>query len=134
MSYDKLLPIQDELSRVWWEAARNGELLIQRCPVTGKYQFYPRRHSIYAPGVEPEWVRAKGTGTLYSYSVVHRAFNPGFENATPYVFAIVRLDEGPHLTANIVDVPFDHLRCDMPVRVVFTPVSDEITLPNFTAA
>ncbi len=45
------------------------------------------------------------------------------------MFAIVELDEGVRMTTRIVDVPFDELRCDMPVSVVFA----EGELPMFTA-
>jgi uncharacterized OB-fold protein len=131
---DKLLPIQDELSSHYWAAAREGRLEIQRCRTTGEHQFYPRAHCTVCFKCEPEWVAAKGTGTLYSFSVVNKAFNPGFTDATPYVFAIVRLDEGPHVTANIVDVAHDELECDMPVKVVFTELADDVVLPNFTVA
>jgi uncharacterized OB-fold protein len=65
---------------------------------------------------------------LHTFSVVHRTPNEEFAGETPYVFAIVELDEGVRLTTRIVDVPFEALRCDMPVEVVFTDV-----LPMFTA-
>jgi hypothetical protein len=39
---------------------------------------------------------------------------------------------GVRMSARVVDVPHDELACDMPVRVVFTPLTDDITLPNFT--
>ena len=51
----------------------------------------------------------------------------------PYVTALVDLEEGPRIYTNIVDVDADpdHIRCGMPVEVVFEDVSDEITLPKF---
>ena len=132
MSQAKPLPILDDLSRVYWEAAREGRLLVQRCRACGEHQFYPRRHCVHCFAPEPEWVEAKGTGRLHTFSVVHRTATPGFAEEVPYVFGIVELDEGPRLTVNVVDTPLEELRCDLPVRVVFTRVTDELALPNVT--
>ncbi len=59
---------------------------------------------------------------------------PGFE--PPYVTAIVQLEEGPRLMTNLVEVEPDpeHVRCEMPVEVVFQDISDEISLPMFRPA
>jgi uncharacterized OB-fold protein len=130
---DKIPPRPDAFSSEFWEAAREGKLLVQRCRTTGERQFYPRAHCTVCYACEPEWVQAAGTGTLYSYSVAYRAFNPGWSDETPYVFAVVALGEGPHITTNVVDVPFDELACEMPVRVVFRQ-QGEFTVPKFTRA
>lgn len=131
--YVKPLPVLgDDLSRAYWEAAREGRLLVQRCRACGEHQFYPRRHCVHCFAPEPEWVEAKGTGRLHTFSVVHRTATPGFADEVPYVFGIVELDEGPRLTVNVVDTPLEELRCDLPVRVVFTRVTDELALPNVT--
>jgi uncharacterized OB-fold protein len=126
------LPVLDDLSRVYWGAACEGRLLLQRCQACGEHQFYPRRHCVHCFAPDPDWVEAKGTGRLHTFSVVHRTSAPGFAGDVPYVFAVVELDEGPRLTANVLDTPLDELACDLPVRVVFTRVSDEIALPNVT--
>jgi uncharacterized OB-fold protein len=125
-------PIPDEHSQAYWDAAAEGRLLIQRCGACGEHQFYPRRHCAACLAPDPEWVEAAGTGRLHTFSVVHRTPNSEFAEDTPYVFAIVELDEGVRMSARVVDVPHDELACDMPVRVVFTPLTDDITLPNFT--
>jgi hypothetical protein len=125
-------PIADEHSQAYWDGAANGRLLIQRCTSCGARQFYPRRHCTACFAPEPEWVEAAGTGRLHTYTVVHRTPNPEFAGEAPYVLAIVQLDEGVRVSARILDVPHEELVCDMRVRVVFTPLTDGITLPNFT--
>ena len=129
----KPVPVLDDLSRVYWDAAGEGRLLIQRCRACGEHQFYPRGHCVHCFGSDLEWVRASGTGRLHTFSVVYRTSDPTLAEDLPYVFAIVELDEGPRLTVNVVDTPPSELLCDMPVRVVFTRLSDEIALPNATA-
>jgi hypothetical protein len=131
--HERPLPVLgDELSRTYWEAAREGRLLIQRCRVCGRHQFYPRAHCTHCFAPTPEWIEARGTGRLHTFSVVHRTAEASFAGDVPYVFGIVELDEGPRLTARVVDTPLEELSCDMPVRVVFTKATDEITLPNVT--
>lgn len=47
-----------------------------------------------------------GLGEIYSYTIVQDA-PLGFEEQAPYVLAIVKLDEGPFVTAQITDVDGD---------------------------
>lgn len=47
-----------------------------------------------------------GTGTLYSYTIVQDA-PESFGVQAPYVLALVKLDEGPMLTAQITDLGDD---------------------------
>jgi len=53
---------------------------------------------------------------------------------TPYNVIIVQLDEGPRMMANIVQSEAGQLRVDLPVTVVFDPVTDEISVPRFKPA
>jgi len=66
--------------------------------------------------------------------VFHRAYHPAFADDLPYAVACVELAEGPRLMSNIVGVPPDQIRCDMPVEVVFEKISDDISLPKFRPA
>jgi uncharacterized OB-fold protein len=49
---------------------------------------------------------------------------------------MVELDEGPHMMSNLINVEPDPrvVKCDMPVEVVFTKITDEVTLPLFQPA
>jgi uncharacterized OB-fold protein len=53
--------------------------------------------------VVTEKVTFAGTGTIYSYTTVTEP-PAGFEEQAPYVLALVKLDEGPLLTAQITDL------------------------------
>jgi uncharacterized OB-fold protein len=46
----------------------------------------------------------------------------------------VQLEEGPRLTANLVDVPNTELRIGMRVEVAFDDVTPELTLVRFRRA
>jgi len=131
---DAIYPVQDAVSKVWFDAVGKGKLLVQRDPVTGKAQMYPRAHVVGVPEREPEWFEASGRGLLYSYTVVKRSVHPQFAGLTPFVIAIVDLEEGPRMTSWIVDVPEDELRCDMALKVIFREVHPDLTMPCFTRA
>ena len=92
----------DPTTAPFWAAARNHQLVIQRCANCGQYQFYPRPFCLACGDRGVEWVPAKGTGTIYSITTVHIPVIP--ELTPPYRVAIVQLDEGPRLTTNVVDV------------------------------
>ena len=77
------------------------------------------------------WIQASGRGTLHSFEIGYQSFNKAFKVSTPYVLAMVQLAEGPRMLSNLIDVEPDpaKLRCDMPVEVAFTKLTDEVTLP-----
>lgn len=122
------VPLADEHSQVYWDALAVGRLLIQRCRACDAAQFYPRRHCSKCFAADPEWVQARGTGRLHTFSVLHRSANPEFAGDCPYVLGIVELDEGVRLTARI-ECSDEPLRCDAPVRIA--PCAPGMTAPQF---
>jgi len=65
--------------------------------------------------------------------VVHQAPSPFFQERAPYVLAIVELEEGPRLMANIVGVEPGRVHIDMAVQVTFER-RGEVSIPQFTPA
>ena len=76
---------------------------------------------------------ASGRARLYSY-VINERPAPGFD--APYAIAIVELDEGPRMMTNIVNCEQtpEALVLDMPLEVIFEPITEEISLPKFQPA
>lgn len=70
-----------------------------------------------------EMYRFSGKGTIYSYTAVH-APPQGFELHSPYTMAIIELDEGPKLTAQIVDCKKDDIKIGSKVETVFRRIRD----------
>jgi uncharacterized OB-fold protein len=58
-----------------------------------------------------------GKGEVYSYTTVFDA-PAGFEEAAPYTVAMVRLEEGPLVTAQLTDLDNRHVEIGMPVEMV----------------
>jgi uncharacterized protein len=119
-------------TKAWWEATRDRRLVVQRCRHCGHHQHYPRDLCTACAGADLELVPAGGRGTVYSFTVVHRAPGPPFD--PPYVVALVRLDEGPQVLTNIVGCEPSEVRCDQPVTVSWEPLDDGRHLPVFTPA
>jgi uncharacterized OB-fold protein len=124
-------PVVTEESRPFWEACRQGKLLVQYCTQCQRHQFYPRLYCMHCGSNALRWVEASGHGVIYSYTIIHLNKSPEFINDTPYNVAIVQLEEGPRMLSNIVDIDLTELRVDLPVTVVFDQVTDTITLPRF---
>ena len=104
----------------FWDAAAEGRLSVQRCGPCGTHVFYPRLACPACGSRELTWVDVSGRATLSSYVINHLPA-PGFEDAGPYVIAIVRLEEGPTMMTNLVDVVAapGQLVIDMPLEVAF---------------
>ncbi len=133
-AYSKPLPTPTPTSQPFWDAAKEHRLIIQRSRRTGRRVFYPRLVSPYGPDDELEWVEASGRGIVYSFTVARRPTAPQWGEECPYVIAIVELEEGGHLTTNIVECDPDTVRIGMPVTVVFDDVTPEVTLVKFKPA
>ena len=79
-----------------------------------------------APGMHPNvWA---------GVTVVHRAPSPAFAAKVPYALAIVALDEGPHMLAELVDAPAETIAVGMRLAVDFQTIADDVALPVFRPA
>jgi uncharacterized OB-fold protein len=132
--YAKPLPHIDEESRPWWEAVQRHELYVQKCRDCGDLRFHPRALCTNCLSSNTEWVKCKGTGNIYTFTVTNQNQASGFRDSLPYVLAWVQLDEGLKLMTNIVDCPPEQVKIDMPVEAVFDDVTPEVTLVKFRPA
>jgi len=130
MSEGKPIPRPAAESAPFWEGAKRHKLLLPRCHACGRFWFPPSQRCMHCLSANFAWQEAAGQGRIYSFVVYHRVYHPAFEQDVPYAVAIVELDEGPRLLANIVGTPADAIRCDMRVRVVFEERGDQ-TIPQY---
>lgn len=130
----RILPKPTPETRHFWEGCQAGELRLQRCTACSEVYFPPRPFCPKCASREVEVFAASGCATLHSYVINHR---PRPDMGTePHSIAVVLLEEGPKLMTNIVNCPQtpEALVLDMPVRVIFSKESNEITLPLFEPA
>ena len=133
--YKKPMPVPTPETQHYWDGAKAGELLLQRCKDCSKTYFPPRPFCPECASRSVEVIKASGKGKLYSYIINHRPA-PGFEEEAPYAIAVVELDEGPRLMTNIVDCEQtpEALQLDMALEVTFEKINDDISLPQFRPA
>jgi uncharacterized OB-fold protein len=65
----------------------------------------------------------KGTGTVVTYSII-RSASDQFNDLTPYVIAIIELDEGTRLTSQVI-CEIDEIHIGMPVKRVFRRLGED---------
>ena len=125
------LPQPTDLTRPYWQAAARGELHLQQCQDCQRWQFYPRPFCLLCESEALQWHAASGLGRIYTSTVNYRAPNPFMKQRLPYVVAMIELDEGPRLMANVLDAQPGDVAIGRRVEVVFERVSDEMALPQF---
>ena len=125
------LPIIDESTQEYWDAARRGVLLIKRCQNCTRPHFYPRPFCPFCWSSDVVWEEASGRGALYTFSVVRRNDLFPFADRVPYVPAIVDLEEGPRMMTEIIGIPFGEVRIGMDLHVEFEERAPEISVPVF---
>jgi hypothetical protein len=120
-----------DVSKVFWDAAKNHKFLYQHCDQCGENIFYPKKICPVCFSADLKWVEASGKGKIYSHTLCISNVAPGFEDDAPYIVATVDLEEGVRLMSNIVDCDYEDIKCDMPVELVFEDVTQDISLPKF---
>ena len=128
---DRPLPMPTDDTKFYWESARAGKLVVQKCNACGAPQFYPRPFCISCLADAMGWMEVSGKGTIYTFTINHRPANEYMKDKTPYVVAAIDLDEGVRMIANIVDSNIGDVKCGARVRVTFEQASEDITLPQF---
>ena len=94
-------------------------------------RFPPRPMCPACNSMRDEWVPMRGTGTIYSWIVVHPPVLPAFADRVPYNAVVVQLDEGPFMVSNLVDIDNDAIEVGLPVEVTYVDLDDDLTLPQF---
>ena len=113
----------------FFEGAKQGKLLIQRCASCHRLRHPPRPACPHCRSLDWDTVEASGRGTVYSFVVNHHPQVPAFDY--PLVVALIELDEGTRLVSNVVGIDPSAVHVGMPVQVEFTAFDDELTLPQF---
>jgi len=106
-----------EVSRHWRLRQQRYSLVGEVCPECESKIFPPRDICPDCGGEAKAEYKFSGKGEVFSFTTVQ---NPpaGFESQAPYVVALVRLEEGPMLTAQLTDLGKEPVEIGMPVEMV----------------
>lgn len=113
----------------FFEGAKEHKLLIQRCVACGVLRHPPRPSCAACRSFEWDTVEASGRGTIFSFVVNHYPQVPAFDY--PLVVALVELEEGTRLVANVRDITPETAAIGMAVQAEFEKFDDDLTLPVF---
>lgn len=110
--------------RFWRRVKNLYNLIGTRCEKCGEFHYPPRnmcpncrRNGLTVP------FKFKGTGEVLTYTIVHSA-GKDYAKHTPYILAIIKLDEGPTLTSQVI---CDHgdIHIGMKVKSAFRKLGEE---------
>ena len=125
LSVPREAPPCSTFSKRFWDATREKKFVIQFDANTGKHQFFPRPASIYSGRRALQWREVSGNGAVFSFTIARRAREP-FRGHEPFLIALVRLDEGVNVMANMVNCGRDEIAIGLRVKPYWAP------LPNGT--
>jgi hypothetical protein len=111
--------MKESIPLTWRQIPGRYRLMGVRCE-TCKTAYFPERSicpKCRRRGKISE-VQFKGTGKVYSFTEV-AAPPEGFEDQVPYILALIELDEGARLTAQVVDAHMKDIKIGSRVERVF---------------
>jgi uncharacterized OB-fold protein len=111
--------MKDSIPLTWRRIPERYRLLGAKCETCGAV-YFPRRSicpKCRRKGKLSE-TQFSGKGVVFSFTEV-TAPPEGFEDQVPYILAVIELDEGARLTAQIVDASKDDVKLGSRVEQVF---------------
>lgn len=106
----------------FWAAVADRTLTVSRCEDCGRH-FAPFPVACPYCGSRALSVHpSSGQGSLYTWTVCHRAMDPMFSAEVPYVVGAVRLDEGAVLYSRMVEVDPADVSAGMAVELCWLRV------------
>jgi len=109
--------MNDRIACNWRIRHQRYRLVGERCPHCESHIFPPRDlcPTCGKPAKEP--YQLSGRGEVYSFTTVYSA-PTDFAAYIPYTVALVKLEEGPVITAQLTDVRPEDVEIGMPVEMV----------------
>lgn len=134
MTAARPVPVPDERSAPFWEAAAQHRLVLARCSRCGELSHPPDVVCARCHHSDPRFVfeEVGGRGAVRSWVVVRESFLPGFD--VPFVLVDVAVDEddGVRLIGRLLDGPDAPLARGDRVRVAFEDLAPGVAVPAFT--
>ena len=114
-----------ENPRYWRLKKQRYSLVGEVCPSCNSKIFPPRDICPECGGEAKTSFEFSGKGKVFSYTVMRDA-PAGYEQNAPYTVAIVALDEGPMVTAQLTDLGEEPVAIGMPVEMVTRRLREDV--------
>ena len=138
MTGTRPVPVPDEESQPFWDAAAQHVLTAARCSRCRALSLPPDIVCAHCGTTDPKFVftPVSGRGSVRSWTVVRRSFLPGFDADLPFVLVDVELEEQPELRVigrllDGVDAP---MQLGTRVEVAFEDLAPGVSIPAFVVA
>jgi len=130
------VPVPNEMTKPFWEAARQGVVAMQRCQSCSHFQHPPYPTCVNCMSIDLKFEPVAGKGKIYAYTIMYHAGDKRFAAAVPYASIIVELDDAPGalMAGNLLDAPYTEAKVGRRVEVTFERLTDDISLPQFKLA
>jgi hypothetical protein len=129
------VPVPDERSQGYWDAAAEHVLAIARCSRCDTFVMPPDIVCSHCHSTEPDFtfVPVSGRGVVRSWTVMHQSFVPGFDDLVPFVLVDVELEDQADLRTigRLLDGPDADLAVGARVAVAFEDLAPGISVPAF---
>jgi len=112
-----------DIAKHWRQRGTRYRLEGQRNRQSGEVRFPPQPPTLSENAADWEPVALSGKGEIFSFSVI-RQVPDGYESLAPYPVALVRLAEGPLVTAQLSDCAEDDLAIGQTVEMVTRKLMD----------
>ncbi len=110
--------------RFWREIPRRYRLEATRCRRCGREYLPARKICPACKSTEFDMVRMPDRGTIVAWTTIHVA-PPQWRLLTPYVTAVVELENGTRITTQVVDCEPDEVEIGQKVRLEFRRITDD---------
>ncbi|MFN0089222.1 MAG: Zn-ribbon domain-containing OB-fold protein [Acidimicrobiales bacterium] len=114
-------------------ALDGGGLHLQTCADCGRWQHPPRRFCGACTSRNLVWRKASGKAAVYSWTVNHFPYDPGWRGEIPYATVVAETAEGPRLVGTWAG-PLDSLRIGQPIEIRLDQQSDDFAYLVFWPA
>lgn len=126
-------PAVTEETRGFWDAAREGRLLVQHCEACGADSFPPRAMCRACRSRRTTWVEIKCPGHVYSFTVNYQRWLPDLD--VPFAIVIVEFSQHPgvRIAGRLRGCAHEAIAIGMQVDVGFEPGPAGFAIPSFVA-
>ena len=125
-------PYPEGLGAEFWDAARNHELLVQRCTKCQTWQWGPEYICYNCHSFELGYEKVSGKGKIFSWERSWYPVHPALKDAGPYLTVLVELPDADNvrMVGNLLGDPMQTVNIGSDVEAVYEDHNDND--PQFT--
>ena len=118
----KPIPVPNELTKPFWDAANQRRLVLQWCDTCRKFQYPPRPACQHCGSADNlRWRGAAGKGHILEYYVINDSRLAPIQKDQPVNFAVITLDQDPGINffSNLPGTPIGEVPVGEAVHLIF---------------